>query len=74
MILQNLIIAEHGPNHVLKRAIGGDWKGMLSPVLYLTGTIAAFWAPPLGQAFFVAVALIWLVPDRRIERAIAAEK
>ena len=69
-VLQTLIIRLHGPDHVLKRTIGGDWKGNLSPVLYAAGIASAFIDPRIGQAFFVAVALIWLVPDQRIERAL----
>jgi uncharacterized membrane protein len=75
VVLQNAIIASHGADHVLKRAIGGDWKGKLSPLLYLAGIVlAALWSPIAGQTLFVAVALLWLVPDRRIERAITAPK
>ena len=69
-VLQTLIIRLHGADHVLKRAVGGDWKGNLSPVLYVAGIASAFIEPWIGQAFFVAVALIWLVPDQRIERAL----
>ena len=69
-VLQSLIIRLHGADHVLKRAVGGDWKGNLSPVLYVAGIASAFIDPRIGLAFFVAVALIWLVPDPRIERAL----
>ncbi len=71
--LQTLIIREHGQDHVLKRAIGGDWKSPLSIALYVAGIAAAFYEPRLAQACFVAVALIWLVPDRRIERALGGK-
>jgi uncharacterized membrane protein len=71
--LQSLIIRAHGPDHVLKRAIGRDWKGIASPLLYIVGTAAAFLDPRIAQAFFVAVALLWLAPDRRIERAVAGK-
>jgi hypothetical protein len=46
----------------------------LSPLLYLCGIAAAFWSPPLSQAIYVLVALIWLVPDRRIESVLASPK
>jgi hypothetical protein len=49
--------------------VGGDWKGRLSPFLYLAGIGAAFWSALAAQLLYVAVALIWLVPDKRIERA-----
>jgi uncharacterized membrane protein len=69
-VLQQSIIATDGPGSVLKRAIGSDWKGKASPILYITAIIAAFWIPWVAQAIYVAIALIWLVPDKRIERAI----
>ena len=69
-ILQQSIIATEGPNSVLKRAVGRDWKGKLSPVFYVAGIIASLRAPSLAQLLYAAVALIWLVPDRRIEHAL----
>jgi len=72
-VLQSIIIRAHGAGHVLKRAIGGDWKGTLSPVLYLAGIGLAFANPHFGQALFAVVAIIWLLPDPRIERAIAGK-
>ncbi|MBX3281393.1 MAG: DUF1211 domain-containing protein [Acidobacteria bacterium] len=69
VILQNAIIRAQGEGSVLKAAIGGDWKGKISPVLYAAGIIASFLVPWLAQILYVAVALIWLVPDRRIERS-----
>jgi TMEM175 potassium channel family protein len=70
-ILQQRIIASQGANSLLKRAIGNDWKGKLSPVMYTAGIVVTFRAPWLAQIFYVVVALIWLVPDRRIEHALA---
>ena len=67
-ILQRLIILAQGPNSLLERAVGLDWKGKLSPVLYLVAMVLAFWYPLLSQALYAGVALIWLIPDRRIER------
>ncbi len=69
-ILQQVIIAEEGPHSLLKRAIGSDWKGKASPLLYLVAILAALWSRWIPQAIYVLVALIWLVPDRRIERAL----
>ena len=70
-LLQQLIIASGGPDSLLRRAIGRrDWKGKLSPVLYATAIPLAFWSPLLAQAIYALVALIWLVPDRRIENAL----
>ncbi|HUO79685.1 MAG TPA: TMEM175 family protein [Steroidobacteraceae bacterium] len=70
-ILQQLIIRSQGPDSLLKRAVRGDWQGKSSPLIYLAAIGVAFWSPGLAQALYVAVALIWLVPDRRIERALA---
>jgi uncharacterized membrane protein len=69
-VLQRCIIAADGSESVLKRAIGSDWKGKLSPVLYVTAMILAFRLPWVAQVIYVLIALIWLVPDRRIERTI----
>jgi uncharacterized membrane protein len=70
-VLQGRILAVQGPDGPLARAIGKDLKGNISPPLYVLG-IAGAWlfSPWLGPAFFVGVALIWLVPDRRIERIV----
>ncbi len=70
-LLQQCIIATEGPSSVLKRAVGADWKGKLSPLLYVAAIAASFWTHWIAQAVYVAVALMWLVPDRRIERAIS---
>ncbi len=69
-VLQQTIIASEGENSVLKRAVGDDWKGKLSPVLYLIAIAVTFWSPWVAQAIYVSVALLWLVPDRRIENAL----
>ena len=69
-LLQQLIIASQGPDSIVKRAVGGDWKGKLSPVLYAVAIPMAFWRQWLSLAVYVVVALIWLIPDRRIERVL----
>jgi uncharacterized membrane protein len=69
-ILQYLIITSQGPDSLLKRAIGRDWKGKLSVILYTLTIPVAFWQHRVSQFIYVLVALIWLIPDRRIERAI----
>ena len=70
-VLQRTIIAAEGPSSFLGTAVGADWKGRTPPALYLIAIGAAFYAPWIAQAIYVAVALMWLVPDRRIERALA---
>ena len=76
-VLQTVIIRKEGPQSPLRAAIGTDLKGKLSPVFYLAGIISALAIPDDGQvgawiamACFVAVAIMWLVPDRRIERVL----
>jgi len=69
-ILQQAIIAAQGPDSVLKKAVGADWKGKVSPLLYVIGVAAAFLSPGLAQGLYVLVALMWFVPDRRIENAL----
>jgi uncharacterized membrane protein len=69
-ILQQLIIASQGPQSLLRRAVGADWKGKLSPLCYLVAIPAAFVSHWLAQGVYLLVALMWLVPDRRIEHVL----
>ena len=69
-ILQSVIIAEQGCDSKLAASIGRDFKGKLSPVLYAIAIGAAFLWPWLAGCIYVFVALMWLVPDRRIERVV----
>ncbi|MEX8520836.1 MAG: hypothetical protein AB3X44_20210 [Leptothrix sp. (in: b-proteobacteria)] len=69
-LLQRCIMATDGPSSVLRHAVGADWKGKASPFLYVVAIGVAFPAHWLAQAIYVLVALIWLVPDRRIERTL----
>ncbi len=72
-VLQGCLVRLHGGESLLVRALGRDAKGKGSPVLYVAGILAAWLvAPWVGLLFFVGTALMWLVPDRRIERLIAA--
>jgi uncharacterized membrane protein len=66
-LLQQTIIRAQGEGSLLKKAIGSDWKGKLSPVLYLIAIVATLRSPRVAQAVYVVAALIWLIPDRRIE-------
>jgi uncharacterized membrane protein len=72
-VLQQTIIAAQGPGSPLKAAVGADWKGKLSPVFYLCGIASTFAWPWVAQFMYVAVALIWLVPDPRIERSLRGD-
>jgi uncharacterized membrane protein len=71
-ILQNRIISVGGGREsLLARAVGRDRKGKISPLLYAVAIPLAFWSQWLAGAIYVAVAVMWLVPDQRIERVIA---
>jgi uncharacterized membrane protein len=72
VVLERRIIADEGPDGQLAQAVGRDLKGKLSPLFYIAGILAGWlWQPLAGMALFVAVALVWLVPDTRIERRVA---
>ena len=73
-ILQQLIIASQGPDSLLKKAVGSDWKGKVSPLIYLIAIPTAFWSQWISQGLYVLVALVWLVPDRRIENALTSKE
>ena len=67
-LLQQRIIASQGAGSILKKAVGGDWKGKLSPVLYAAAIPLAFYWQWISLGLYVFVALLWLIPDRRIEK------
>jgi uncharacterized membrane protein len=67
-LLQQTIIRAQGNDSILKKAVGRDWKGKLSLVMYLVAIVATLRSTWIAQGIFVAAALIWLVPDRRIKR------
>lgn len=67
LILQTAIIRHQGPGSKLAAAVGNDWKGKLSSVILGLGILFSFVRPWIAQLFYVVVALVWLVPDRRIE-------
>jgi len=68
--LQFAIIRRQGPESALAQAIGRDRKGKLSPLLYALGILFAFVDSRIAGALYLLVALLWLVPDRRIERVV----
>src|SRR5450631_1299097 len=73
-ILQRTIIARQGPDSPLAMAVGKDIKGKISPVLYAIAIPSAFLSPWIAGSLYAFVALMWLIPDRRIERKLAATK
>jgi len=66
-ILARVLIRNSGADSALAAAFGKDWKGLISIVLYVLGIAASFWNSKLALAIYVAVAIMWFVPDRRIE-------
>lgn len=70
LILQTLIVRSQGPDSALRKVFGEDWKGKTSSALYVVAVSVAFARPAVAQALYVVVALVWLVPDRRIERIV----
>lgn len=67
-ILQKIIIKSQGNNSILKEALGTDYKGKASPILYLIAVLFANYYPMVSGGIYIFVALMWLVPDNRIER------
>ena len=74
-LLQTSIIRHQGPECLLAKAVSRDLKGKASPVMYVGGIVTAWVVSAwIGMAFFVLVALMWLVPDRRIERVLRTHR
>jgi uncharacterized membrane protein len=73
-ILQRTIITSQGRDSLLARAVGSDWKGKLSPILYFAAIPLSFATPVLATAIYALVALMWLIPDSRIERLLKETK
>lgn len=69
-ILQRCIVRANGPDKTLANALGRDIKGKLSPLFYIAGIGLAFVDPRISSGLYIAVALLWLVPDRRIENTV----
>ena len=69
--LEQTIIASQGRDSVLRQAVGRDWKGIASTILYVSAILVAFTSHWMSKAIYVLVALMWLVPDQRIEKALA---
>jgi hypothetical protein len=70
-VLTRALLAIHAPDSRLAVALGADWKGKLSAVAYLVAIAVAFVSPPAAIAVYVGVAVVWLVPDRRITRVVS---
>ena len=73
-ILQQRIIASQGKSSILLKAVSNDWKGKASPLLYIIGIALSFASQWLAVATYIVVALMWLVPDQRIERVISSKE
>jgi uncharacterized membrane protein len=69
-ILSHALAAHHGPDSKLSRALGRDYKGIASLVIYAVAILVAFFVPGISVALYVVVALMWFIPDRRVERVL----
>jgi uncharacterized membrane protein len=75
LVLQRAIVVANGVAAApLVRAVGADRKGLVSRLMYMAAVVAAFWQPWIAWALYVAVALLWFAPDRRIERVLLQEE
>ena len=70
-LVQQAIIRVQGHDSILTKAVGRDWKGKVSPALCLAAIVVALRSPRIADAVFVVAALLWLIPDRRIEKRLA---
>jgi len=70
-LLQTAITRAHGADSTLARALGSDIKGKISPVLYIAAIVLVFVSPWIAMTLYTLVALMWFIPDRRIEKAIS---
>ena len=71
LLLQHAIIRAQGRDSILKKAVGRDWKGKVSSALYVVAIVVTLRSTWIAQAIYVIAAMIWLIPDRRIERRLA---
>lgn len=74
VLLQNIIVKSQGENSILKKAVGKDFKGKASSVLYALAILLTFYAEWISGAIYIFVALMWLIPDRRIEKILEEQK
>jgi uncharacterized membrane protein len=73
-ILAHQLVRIAGPDSTLSQALGSDLKGRISPILYIVGIVGAFVHPYVACAIYALVALMWFIPDRRIERLVGRER
>src|SRR5918995_427167 len=71
LMLQHAILVQEGPDSILAAALGHDWKGRFSPLIYGIAVAGAFLHPGIAGTLYVLAAVLWLIPDRRIERSLA---
>jgi uncharacterized membrane protein len=73
ILQQQIIKSQEGKRDILKQAIGEDWKGKMSVLMYVAGIGAAFWQPRISLMLYGLTAVLWFIPDRRIEKVVKAE-
>ena len=74
LLLQKAIIRAQGKDSLIQKAVGSDWKGKISTGLYVAGIFASFRSASAAQAIFVVAAMLWLIPDRRIEKLLPSSQ
>ena len=72
-ILQRMVLQAHDSDFILAKALGKDYKGKLSPLFYIAGILTSFYNVWLSFGFYILVAIIWLIPDTRIEKALTED-
>lgn len=70
MVLQRQVVQRSGKDSALAKSLGKDWKGKVSTAAYAAAVAIAFWLPVISYILFIAVALLWIIPDIRIEHAL----
>ena len=73
-ILQRIIIKSEGGNSILAKAIGGDFKGKISTLLYIVGIVSSFYNEWIAGLAYLIVSFIWLIPDKRIEKVLTSKE
>ena len=73
-ILTKVLVAGHGKDSLIAKALGKDFKGNISLAIYVVAIALAFWQPSLAALLYAALAAIWLIPDRRFERLLEEKR
>jgi len=72
-VFQVVLLSTQGPDSVLRKTHGRDPKALLSAILYAVAVVVGFWVPPVSQSIYLLVAVLWLIPSRKIEKSLEVE-